>query len=563
MRKLAKRKVLQRFLLYLFGFLIFLFVFLMVVGERFVEPIIKDRLHTLIIQGSDSLYTYKLGNLDASLLGGSVEIENLQIDVDSNRYRQLLAQKALPSLTMQVDIGKGHIKGIGVFALLFSKKIMVHEIFSQDADVRLIRHKREERVAYRKSQPLWKAIQPAIKLIDIDHIELDGIKLLYKHADTSESMKLQFDTCYAVFDKIRIDSISSLDESRVGFTKDISMRFRDLKFRTPDSTYKMKAEEINFSSEHKILEMVDFKVQPTLKDKEDFYRAVGVQKSMNVITFERARLTNFQLDRFVHSDIISADSLLIDQPEFHLYTDKTYPPLLESKMGKYPHQNLLNMEAVVQIKGMAVRDANLIYTERAEKTGAEGTLTLDDFDISVSNITNDSLLIQRNPRCIAKMSGSILGSSPMNMEFVFHLDSTNGRFDANGTIQRVNASQLNALAVPLANTRLQSFNMHQLRFQLSGNDYEAWGSVFMRYNNLFVLIQKKDEETGELSTKKFLTKIINKFTLQDSNPGPDGRERKAVPVIRARITTQSFFGLVWKTIFTGMQTIMLNSGRIE
>jgi len=563
MIKAVKGKVLRRFLLYLVGFLFFIFVFLMIVAERFVEPIIKDRLHTLIIQGSDSLYTYQLGDLDASFLGGSVEVENLQINVDSNRYRQLQARNALPSLTMQLDMVKGHIKGIAVFSLLFGKTIRVHEIFTQDANVRLIRHKKEERIAYQKGQPLWKAIQPVIKLIDIDHIELDGVKLLYKHADTSESMKLQFDTCYAIFNDIRIDSLSSLDESRVGFTRDISMRFRDLKFRTPDSTYKMKAEEINYSSENKLLELVDFKVQPTLKEKEDFYRAVGVQKSMNVITFERAQLTNFQLDRFVHSDIISADSLLIDQPEFHFYTDKTYPPLLESKMGKYPHQNLLNMDATVQIKGMAVRQANLTYVERGEKTEAEGTLTLNNVNIAVSNITNDSLLIQRNPRCIAKMSGGILGNSPMEMEFVFYLDSTNGRFDANGSIQGVDASQLNALAVPLANTRLQSFNMRHLRFQLSGNDYEAWGSVFMRYNNLFVLIQKKDEETGVLSTKKFLTKIINKYTLKDSNPGPDGRERTAVPVIRARITTQSFFGLIWKTIFTGMQTIMLNSGSME
>jgi hypothetical protein len=563
MLKVVTRKILQRFLLYTIGFLLFVFVFLMIVAERFVEPIIKDRLHTLIVQGSDGLYTYRLGDLDASFLGGSVEIENLQIDVDSSRYRQLLAQEAIPSLTMQLDVGKGHIKGIGVFALLFSKKVLIHEIFTQDANVRLIRHKQKRHIQRQGEVPLWKAIRPAIKLIDVDHIELDGIKLLYKNADTAEAMKLQFDTCYAVFNDIRIDSLSSQDESRIGFTKDIDMRFRDLKFRTPDSTYKMKAEAINFSSKDKILEMINFKVQPTLKDKEEFYGAVGVQKSMHVINFERAQLTNFQLDRFVHSEIVSADSLLIEKPEFYFYTDKTLPPLLDSKMGKYPHQNLLNMDAIVQIKGMAVHDANLTYIEKGEKTQAEGKLTLNDVDITVSNITNDSLLIQRNPRCIAKIHGGILGNSPMDMDFIFYLDSTNGRFDVTGSIRHINASQLNALAVPLANTRLQSFDMQYLRFQLSGNDYEAWGSVFMRYNNLFVVIQKKDKETGQLSTKKFLTKIINKFTLQDSNPGPNGQERTAVPVIRARITTQSFFGLIWKTIFTGMQTIMMNSGRIE
>ncbi|ANE51900.1 hypothetical protein SY85_16775 [Flavisolibacter tropicus] len=563
MLKLVTRKVFQRFLLYLVGFLVFVFVFLMIVAERFVGPLINERLRTLIVQGSEGLYTYKLDGLDASFLGGSVEVENLRIDIDSARYRELLAKEAVPSLTMQLDVGKAHIKGIGVFALLFSKKVLIHEIFTQDANVRLIRHKIKRETQHQSEVPLWKAIRPAIKLVDVDQIKLDGIKLLYKSADTAESMKLQFDTCYAVFNDIRIDSIAAQDESRIGFTKEIDMRFRDLKFRMPDSTYKMKAEAINFSSKNKILELVDFKVQPTLKDKEAFYKAVGVQRSMNVITFERAKLTNFQLGQFVRREIISADSLLIEKPEFYFYTDKTQPPLLESKMGKYPHQQLLNMDAIVQIKGMAVRNANLTYIEKGEKTHEEGKLTLNGIDMSMSNITNDPQLIKRNPRCIAKVYGGILGNSPLNMEFIFYLDSTNGRFDVTGSVRHVDATQLNALAIPLANTRLQSFNMQYLRFQLSGNDNEAWGSVFMRYNNLYVVLQKKDEETGKLSIKKFLTKIVNKYTLKDSNPGPDGRERTAVPVIRARITTQSFFGLIWQTLFTGMQTIMVNSGRIE
>jgi hypothetical protein len=557
------RVALRRFIVYLLGFLLFVFIFLIIVAERFVEPVIKDRLHTLIVQGSDGLYTYKLGNLDASFLGGSVEIEDLQIDVDSARYAQLVAAKDIPSLTMQLDLKKGHIKGIAVFSLLFSKKVMVHEILSEDANVQLTRHKRERRERQGPRQKLWKAIQPAIKLIDIDHIELDGIKLLYKHADTSESMQLQFDTCYARFDDIRIDSLAAADVSRIGFTKEVSMRFRDLNFRTPDSIYKMRADEISFSSKDKSLEMTEFKLQPTLAKKEDFYRVVGERRSMNTISFQKARLTNFQLDRFIHSDIVSADSLLVESPDLSMYTDKTQPMLLESKMGKYPHQNLLRVNSIVQIKGMAIRNGNLSYTEKGEKTQKEGTLTLNDFDVSVSNITNDSMMIVGSPRMTANMKGRILGQSPMNVDFVFYLDSTNGRFDANGNIGSASAGQLNQLAEPLANIRFQSFNLQSLAFRLAGDDYGARGSVFMRYSNLFLVVQKKADETGAVSTNKFLTKIVNKYTLRDSNPGPDGIERKADPVIRARLTTQSFFGLIWQTIFTGMQNVMMNTGRIE
>ncbi|HEU0065553.1 MAG TPA: hypothetical protein VFQ58_10990, partial [Flavisolibacter sp.] len=38
-----------------------LFIIFIILADRLIEPLLKDKLHTLIIQGSDSLYTYKLG----------------------------------------------------------------------------------------------------------------------------------------------------------------------------------------------------------------------------------------------------------------------------------------------------------------------------------------------------------------------------------------------------------------------------------------------------------------------------------------------------------------------
>jgi hypothetical protein len=85
----------------------------------------------------------------------------------------------------------------------------------------------------------------------------------------------------------------------------------------------------------------------------------------------------------------------------------------------------------------------------------------------------------------------------------------------------------------------------------------------MWYNNLFIVLEKQDEETGAIKTKKFMTKLLNKFTLHDSNPGPNGVLRQATGSQRSRISSQSFFGLVWKSLFTGMQDVMMKSGRYE
>ncbi|MBD0279470.1 MAG: hypothetical protein ICV81_16135 [Flavisolibacter sp.] len=204
----------------------------------------------------------------------------------------------------------------------------------------------------------------------------------------------------------------------------------------------------------------------------------------------------------------------------------------------------------------------MTYTEKAEKTGQEGHLTLDSFNIRISNITNDEGQIKQNGICTAVLQGNLLTKSPITTFFTFYLNSMDGRFDASGNIKNVQADQLNALAVPLANTRLQSFNMQQLQFKVQGDGYSAVADVHMLYNNLFVVLQKKDEETGVTKTKKFLTKIVNRFTLQDNNPGPGG-ERVAQNVQWARTSNQSFFGLIWKTIFAGMQNIMLHSGQLD
>lgn len=561
---MAKQKWFRRYkkILIIGGSILFsLFIILIFFVDRFIEPILKDRLHTLIIQGSDSLYTYTLGKLNANFYGGNVEVENLQIQVDSNRYAYLKQRNALPSLTIQLSLQRGHIKGVGIIDLLFGKKINIEEILSKQADIVLSRHVHPHDVADEKI-PVWKSIQPKIKSIYVGRIKLEGIKLLYKNADTSEAVKLQFDRCDANFNDILIDSAAAVDTTRIGFIKEISMKFNDLKYRTSDSTYKMKAEWIKYSSKDRILEVDSFKLQPTL-DRKDFYESANRQTSLYNIQFAKVRFVNTRLDHFIHSNVIDADSVIFEKPEIKIYTDKSLPPDFESKIGKFPHQELLKAGTTIDVKHISFKDASFELTEKDGKTNQEGTLAFDHLNFHATNVTNDPVLIKKNPVCSVNFSGTVFNSSPVALNLKLYLDSTNGRFDASGSVKNVSSSQLNEVAVPLANVQINSCDIHDLEFNVSGEDYSATANVRMRYNNLSVTLRKTDEETGETKTKKFLTKLLNRFVIWSDNPGPDGVERKAQNTRVSRLTTQSFFGLIWKTIFAGMQDVMMKSGRYQ
>jgi len=117
------------------------------------------------------------------------------------------------------------------------------------------------------------------------------------------------------------------------------------------------------------------------------------------------------------------------------------------------------------------------------------------------------------------------------------------------------------LALALANVKINSFNIHSLDFDINGSDFDATGKVGMHYDNLSISVRKTDDETGITETKRFLSKILNKYVLWPSNPGPDGTERISTEAKAYRLSTQSFFGFLWKAIFDGMQDVMMKSGR--
>ncbi|HET7896535.1 MAG TPA: hypothetical protein VFL47_02665, partial [Flavisolibacter sp.] len=435
------------------GLLLFLSL-VVFLANNYVEPVLRKRLQTLIVDGSDSLYTYRIGSLHVNLFGGDIGVHNMQIAVDSNRFYRLKQSGELPSLVMQLKVNSAHIKGLGIFSLLFNKKIVIGEISSAQADIVLSRYPKQKDTVDVPQQklPLWKAIRPAIKDVVVHQIKLDGIKLLYKNSEGREG-KLQFDRCDALFEDIRIDSVAQADTNRIEYVRNFSFRLNDLKFRTSDSTYKLKAEWITYNSAKNLLEIDDFKLQPTLKNDE---RQDSMRKSWYTFTFDKVSFTGLRLDRYLRFNHAEADSVVFQHPELSVYQDKKGLKSYESKIGQYPHQLLMKAGAIIAIKKFVARNMQIAVTEKDETTREEGTLNLTDVNLSVDNVVNDPLLVKRNPVSTAEAQGKIIGS-PIKASFRFYLDSVaNGRFDVKGQIGPVTAAQINPVSTRLANIEVPS-----------------------------------------------------------------------------------------------------------
>ncbi len=68
----GKRRKWRRLAVLLAGLLVAFLILVVFLANVFMEPALRKRLQTLIVEGSDSLYTYKLGDLHVNLLAATL-----------------------------------------------------------------------------------------------------------------------------------------------------------------------------------------------------------------------------------------------------------------------------------------------------------------------------------------------------------------------------------------------------------------------------------------------------------------------------------------------------------
>jgi hypothetical protein len=531
--------------------------------DRWLRPVIKERLETLIVTGSDSLYNFQSDDIDVSFWRSAVTITNLHIKVDSVRYTQREKAGNLPALTVEINLAKGAATDIRLLRLALDKKISIGSILSKNADITLSRHFRKSNKKPENTPdiPLWKLLHPDIRSIKIDRIILNDINLNYSNADSATAFHWKFEHCSASIDDTKIDSISTADTSRILFTKDIAIIFNNVKLQTPDALYAIEAKRIHFSSQKEILVAEDFQLHTALS-RQATYRKLGYDKDLFSLQVPKFTLKNFQLPSWINKNSLHIGTLELSRPSVHVYKDRTVKNDSRPKTGKYPHQLLAQAPFTIHVGQVKVSNGVVTYTEKNQKSEKEGKLVFQKLEGTINNITNDEHEIKKNARCVADIRGLFMDQSPLHTIFTFYLDKTGeGLFDLSADMANISAAELNPVTIPLAQTAVKSFDINRFHFFMKGSESKGTGTLSMTYRNLNVELQKINED-HTLKEKKFLSFIINKLVIYPENPMKD-KERKATGIIEKRKPAKSFFSLIWKTLFASTKEITIRMGDLK
>ncbi|MEO6636691.1 MAG: hypothetical protein ABIN25_00355, partial [Ginsengibacter sp.] len=278
-------------------------------------------------------------------------------------------------------------------------------------------------------------------------------------------------------------------------------------------------------------------------------REVAIQSNpyqMDYIDFNSGNVvfSGIKAENIFKENYLSVENASISNPSVNIYRDKLPPFQFGRK--KMITEQIREIHLPLLIEKIAIKNGNVNYTERTEKTRQEGNLLLSHLNGNISNLKNTRLL---NTDSLAiLLSGSFLDKTPFDVSIrQSYLDSLYG-FSVSLHIQPYAMEILNPLVAPLSSVKFVYGDIDKFEMEAVGNENFAHGEMKLYYHDLRIQLLKNGGLQKTNFIKKVESDLINFFFLKNKNTSGTGL------IYFKRLKDYSFFNYLNKIIFSGITT---------
>lgn len=549
-----RNKKILRIILVTLGILALLRIGIYIGTQFYLEPMLKKKLSAFVEKGSNHLYKCHIGTLDINLWKGYASVKDVEISIDSNRYREIKNSGHLPAVMFHISLEEGSISGIRLLRLLLSKKLVLQDISTDGANVRVYRNY-EKKQKTEEKEPLWKRMQPHLHSIQIGRIILENVKFTYEAADGSRKFLFSYEQGAARLENIMIDSAAYSDTSRFLFARNIFADFRHIEIFTRDSLYSIAMEELHYSSAERKTAVKNFRLKPVFSAAYMMKKA-GHQVDVYTGNIASADIYGFVPQRLALHGEIHADSVSVISPDFHVFHDRNAPMDSTDRFKRFPHVALQKARMHIHIGLARISQGQVVYAEK-NTNGKQGSIKFSHLEGTVEHISNTRDEKTGKKYCIARLRGRFMDAGAINAVFTFDMERNDGFYQVTGNLGKMDATRFNQMAVPLGALEIKTGKLQLAHFNMEGNRYEMNGTLEVRYTDLDLDMLKHDPQTGEFREKKFMSFLADALFIRRNNPVNDSSAYDPGMITLERKTEQSFFNSIWKTILAGIQETMI------
>lgn len=328
----------------------------------------------------------------------------------------------------------------------------------------------------------------------------------------------------------------------------IPFQYADLKFSAesvsykPESVYSIDSKKLVFDNGN--LELNELKMKPTVS-RNEFVKSLKTEKDLYDLSAQQLKIN--QLDFGFQGEFLyfKTPKVSLNQIEADVFRskippdDKTVKPMYSELLRKIPF--------ILEVKELAIQDSKLVYEEETEKSDGAGKISFHQFNAQIQHIYS-GYKRKSTPDVVAHVQTKFMNDANLKVVWSFNPMKRSDEFNIKGGIYNFDGSKMDAFIKPYLHASV-SGNIQEVKFDFSGNKYQAGGDFGMKYEDLRVKLYHP--KTGK--ERKVLSKLGNIAVKHNTRGRYDETEIKTV----SRLQDRSFFNFFWLCVQQGLKQTVL------
>lgn len=517
------------------GLTILVIILLLLAGIQvflsyYLDDLVENRLIHTVSEQTLNQYELDIGELTLSVWNRQMELNNIK-----------LYPTVSSSTAPKVDLDQFSISGIQFLPYLFSGSIQVGDVQLIKPVITMVEDSPDSLTFLSRSDSSTSQEKPPT--IEIDQFILDGGSFIYHTAD-QDSIRAELLDFDLSISGIRIDSTSRTKPHFIDF-ESITTSTGNFQYAFKSGLYVIESHQTRYSTAENIATLDSLKLIPQYP-KYEFAQQVGHQQDRISLSVAQLQLQDPDIEKLKAGQVV-ARKFVIDQADLDVFHSKMVPDGPET-IKTFPHMAFKDLNVPTRIDTITIKETEISYSEHRYDVSRAGTVTFANVNGQFSGVTNDSLTISQGHTIILDVTSDVMGVAELDAHFEFpmHLD---GSHMARGTLQSIQAENLNPILEPVGLVRASRGTLHSLQFLMDLDDDRATGWVQLVYSNLRIQVLNSDNvgDGGRNRLKTFLANILKIKSNNNKEPFRRG------DVNFERDKQKSIFSYWWKSLSTGLK----------
>ncbi len=522
---------------------------------------IKNPLETIkqintVVQLQDFHYLLAKNNYLLDIENFHLNSENETVQIDNINY-----------YNPQGNITEGeketlealHIPSVNFKAFsyedLIDTKLVSDSIFISKPDIRLTLSQSNGTL---NKNPLeinfYQKIKNITKGIKLSHIQIDDAAFRIKNTKGDSTNISSYNKIHGTISNLLIDSMHQGNKNQLFNTSDIAFRLNDYELETKNKFYKIKINELGFSTGLKKVYANLISMSPSI-ERDALAASATTEVKLIYFDINKFVVNKFDFRDFLVNKRLIAEQISISDFKLHSYKNKHFPMDSVIKIA-LPLDYILNAENYIKVDTIKIDNSYIGVELLGANSTESGYFDITRLNATFTGVSNDKELIKEGLTLKANASGYIMDEGLLTASFRFPLNSEHGEYFYGGKLSRMNMTAFNPLLENLFFVSIRDGVIDSLNFNISANDDYSEGKMKFRYNNLKFDIENKKKSDSLIVSKRGLASLAANSIVKDNNPRRKGGHLKEGRVYYERDVYYPIFQYWTMSTVSGVQSTM-------